>query len=708
MGYGRPQPQVQAHPADHPQTDGSSALARVVKIGERRTAWDPDNPLGLLQEAAQLKEGDRPAAVVRAIERMVHGGMDAAAEEQARAYVTREKLITAARYDSVVRAERKKAGGEAKNKLAAGIETSAYYVTGGCTYWDRPTPNGPVPVMLATFTAEIAEQVTLDDGTEQTLTWLVRVTAKDGRTGEVRITPDQLGKPQQWTAKAVGVSALVMPGLAVADHLRVAVHSGSRDPSQKIVYTHTGWRRIDGRQAYLTSSGALGSDGLDEAVTVDLGPLDGFALPGVPDVPGSAKESLALADIAPDRVMLPLLAAVYRAPLPLPPDCAVWLFGRSGTFKTAVTALMQQHYGSSMDAHRLPGNWTSTANALEMQAYTLDGALYVVDDYSPDSTKTDAQRRSAAADRLVRGSANRAGRARLRPDGTQRPEKPPRAQVLTSAEDIPPGVASMRARAFVAEIVPGDVNLEKLTTAQHAAAAGRLAEAMSGYIRWLATRYDDDAELPAALGRKLRELRDAARAEGHPRHALNIASLALGWHEFLAFAADDGALSIDERDAMWARTWKTLCDVGADQEKYGRDADPVCIYLQALAALITQGRAYLADTHGRPPADAVRWGWQWDDAGEGSFRARGDLLGWVEGDDIYFHPDSAYNAARKFAETAVTLGLSKNAVHKALNERGLLASVRPDHYTVRKRVGEAVKTVLHLTVKTFDSGGEKL
>jgi hypothetical protein len=90
-----------------------------------------------------------------------------------------------------------------------------------------------------------------------------------------------------------------------------------------------------------------------------------------------------------------------------------------------------------MDAHGLPGNWTSTANALEAQAFTLDSALFVVDDYSPDTTKVDAQRRAATADRLIRGSANHSGRGRLRPDGTQRPAKPPRAQVLTSAEDVP-------------------------------------------------------------------------------------------------------------------------------------------------------------------------------------------------------------------------------------------------------------------------------
>ena len=588
----------------------------------------------------------------------------------------------------------------------------AYYTGEGCTWWRKPAPGGGIaPAMLATFTAEITEEVTLDDGAEQILTWLVHVTARDGRTGEARISPDQLGKPQQWATRAVGMSALVMPGLATQDHLRVAVQSGSRAVTRRTVYTHSGWREIDGRHAYLTASGALGAARLDESVTVDLGPLSGYSLPAVRDVGDvrdAVRASLAILDVAPDKVTVPVLAAAYRAPLPLAPDCTGWLYGRSGTYKTALTSLAQQHFGPSMDAHGLPGNWTSTANALEAQAFTLDSALFVVDDYSPDASKMDAQRRAAAADRLIRGSANRSGRARLRPDGTQRPEKPPRAQVLTSAEDVPPGVESMRARAFVAEISPGDVNMPKLTAAQASAAAGMLAMATAGYIQWLARRHDAGNALPAELAAERTRLRDAARAEGHPRYALNIGSLALGWHEFLAFAAETGAITTEESEALWSRTWKALVDAGAEQERYARDAEPVRIYLQALAALITQGRAYIADVHGRPPADATRWGWQWDDTREGTFRANGDLIGWVDGDELYLHPEAAYSAAKRFAETTIPLGVSKYEVHTELHRRGLLASITgKGRLTVRKRVGGANPTVLHLTVSGFDNCGGK-
>jgi hypothetical protein len=711
-------PDMGPHPADQPQTEGTSALAPVVNIGERRPVWDPDNPLGLLQEAAQLKE-DRPAAVVRAIERMVHGGMDSAAEEQARAYVISERLIGAVRFDRVVAAEQKKITTAAKTKSAtvADEETSVYYIEDGCTYWDKPTPNGPVQTMLATFTAEIAEEVILDDGAEQTLTWLLRVTARDRRSGEVRITPDQLGRPQQWATKAAGTAALVMPGMAIADHLRVAVQSGSRSVARKTVYTHTGWRTFDGSHVYLTASGAFGAEGLDENVTVDLGSLSGYALPAVTDLTAlreAIKASLGLVDITTDMVMIPLLAGVYRAPLPLPADCSVWEYGRSGTFKTAMTALGQQHFGASMDAYSLPGNWTSTGNALEHQAHMLDSALFVVDDYSPDITKADAQRRAAAADRLIRGAANRAGRGRLRPDGTQRPDKPPRAQILVSAEDLPPDIPSLLARVFIAEVVPGCVKLPALTKAQGQAADGQFAVAMAGYVTHLARRYDSDPGLPATLAAARGQLRDKARAEGqHPRVALNVASLALGWLEFLPYAIRAGAITAEKRDQLWKRAWKALRDVGAEQERYRRDADPVSVYLRSLAALVASGRAHLdaATMAGGKPEDPARWGWAQDLTGDlPVYRERGELLGWTDGTDVYLQPDAAFKAARQFAEgSGAHLGIGKRSLHKSLQERDLLVTTSgPGHFTVQRDLaGQRGRRVLHLTVRTFEEGYPK-
>jgi hypothetical protein len=587
---------------------------------------------------------------------------------------------------------------------------SAYELRGGALGWYRPVRDGgAVWTPLATFDAEITEEAIRDDGAEQSLTWTVRVATTDGRTGEVTITPDQLGRPQLWAAKAAGVSALVMPGLSVADHLRVAVQSRSVSVSRKVIYTHTGWRQIDGHWAHLTSSGALGAAGLNEAVTVDLGPAGGYALPDVPGVRAvreAVRKSLELIDLAPDTVTVPWLAATYRAPLPLPPDCGVWIYGPSGTFKTEQTALGQQHYGPAMHAKNLPGNWTSSANDLEVTAFMLDGVLFVVDDYSPDVTKLDAAKRAAAADRLIRGSANHSGRGRLRPDGTRRPVKPPRGQVLTSAEDIPPGGTSMRARTFVVKVVPGDVSIAALTAAQKTAADGTYAAAIAGYVQSLAVRYDADGHLGAAFTAARNGYRDRAKSEGHPRGAENIASLALGWHEFLAFAEDIGAITAAERAACWSRAWTALCAVGAEQEAYAADTDPVGIYLSSLRALIASGRVHIAANDGGcPPENPVRWGWTEGLAGaEPLWRPQGELVGWTDGADVYLESSIAYKFARQHSEAeGQPLTTSKRMLHEHLKERKLLASAgAKGHITSRHRLGGAQQTVVHLTISAFD------
>jgi len=587
---------------------------------------------------------------------------------------------------------------------------SAYEVRGGALGWYRPVRDGgAVWTPLATFDAEITDETVRDDGAEQSLTWTVRVSTTDGRAGEVQITPDQLGKPQQWAAKAAGVSALVMPGLSVADHLRVAVQSRSTAVARRTVYTHTGWRLIDGHWAHLTASGALGAAGLDDTVTVDLGTLSGYMLPPVPEVRAvreAVRESLALIELAPDMVTASWLAATYRAPLPLPPDCAVWPYGPSGTFKSEQTALAQQHFGAEMHVKNLPGNWTSSANDLEVTAFMLDGVLFVVDDYSPDVTRIDAAKRAGAADRLIRGSANHSGRGRLRPDGTRRPVKPPRAQVLTSAEDIPPGGTSMRARNFIVKVARGDVSVEKLTEAQKTAVAGVYAVAMAAYVQHLAVRRDGDRNLAAELAATRNRFRDRATSDGHPRGAENIASLALGWREFLAFAEHVGAVTAAERTAYWSRAWGALCAVGAQQASYAADTDPVGIYLGAVRSLITSGRAHVADkSSGDSPDNPIRWGWvQGMAAGEPLWRPQGDLIGWIEGDDLYLESSIAYKLARQYAEAeGQPLTISKRMLHESLSERKMLASAGTDgHITARRRCGGAQQTVVHLTLRTFD------
>src|SRR5262249_37561125 len=160
----------------------------------------------------------------------------------------------------------------------------------------------------------------------------------------------------------------------------------------------------------------------------------------------AVRASLALFDgrLAPDAATLAMLVAPYRAVVG-GADYSLGLFGKTGAGKSELAALAQQHFGPALDARHLPGNRSSTGNALESMAFYAKDSLLVVADYCPDNQ--DPRRLARDADRLLRGQGNQSGRNRLTADAALRPPKSPRGLVLTTGEDLPGGT-SLRARMW--------------------------------------------------------------------------------------------------------------------------------------------------------------------------------------------------------------------------------------------------------------------
>ena len=124
------------------------------------------------------------------------------------------------------------------------------------------------------------------------------------------------------------------------------------------VHTHTGWRKLEGGWAYLHGGGALGAagavTGVETALPAALAP---FSLPASPtgaELKGAIRASLAVLDLAPDRVTVPTLGAVWRSILGAA-DFSLFVYGATGRFKTALASLLQQHFGPGFAAHRFAG-----------------------------------------------------------------------------------------------------------------------------------------------------------------------------------------------------------------------------------------------------------------------------------------------------------------------------------------------------------------
>jgi hypothetical protein len=567
----------------------------------------------------------------------------------------------------------------------------------------RPSQHGEVTVPLATWTARIVEQTIIDDGVERRVLLAIEGRLADGTPLPRVEVPAREYPWMRWPVEAWGTRAVVHAGAGTADHARAAVQLLSGDVPTRTVYAHLGWREVADGWVYLHAAGTVGMVGTVAEVSPPEALL-GYSLPDPPagtDLAAAVRASLAILNVAPDRVTAPLLGAVYRAVLAAA-DYTLHLSGLTGTGKTELAALAQQHHGAGLDARHLPGSWASTANSLESLAFAAKDALLVVDDFAPGGGVADVARMHREADRLLRAQGNRSGRARCRTDGTVRPARPPRGTILSTGEDVPRG-QSLRARLLVLELAPGALDWARLTACQRDAAAGLYAAALAGYVRWLAPRYP---AIHDGLRAETATLRERVRAEGlHARTPGILADLAAGWRHWLDYALEAGAIDQGERDSLARRAWVALLAAGEVQAEQVAAADPVTQFLRLLAGALASGRAYVSGLDGNAPDDAGAWGWREVTIGTGQYQRtewqpQGLRIGWLDGTDLLLEPEAAYAEAQRLSgDQGEALPVSIRTLWRRLSERGLLASwdTPRQRFTIRRRLtGSGRQEVLHL------------
>jgi Domain of unknown function (DUF927) len=574
------------------------------------------------------------------------------------------------------------------------------------------TKDGEQVMTLCNFVAQITRSEVLDDGSgEDKHLFTVEGTLASGKPLAAAKVPADSFAAMNWPLKVWGLDAVVSAGWGPKDHLRVAIQERSAGAERCRTYKHTGWREFDGVWKYLHSAGAIGPDGTDHSVRIDLGDkLSPFTLPDPPtgdELRRVVQEDLDLLTLAP-KFLYPLLGAVYRSVLG-PVDCSVSVIGKTGHAKSEVAALVQQHFGSTMDRLNLPGSWTSTANALETLAFLAKDAVCVLDDFKPPLGRYEADQLHAKADRVLRSQGNHSGRGRCNADGTLRPDKPPRGLLISSGEDQFKG-ESLRARNLPLFFRKGDVDVKKLGPYQKNAAAGVYASSMSGFLCWLSRQY---GEVRARLKDEHAELRDKAATSGsHPRVPAIVGDLALGLKYFLDFAVDIGAIDTLRRQELDADSWDALLLAAKEQTAEIVAQDPTLRFLKLVASVINQKKGHLASLNGDAPAEASSWGWEEEqymtkEGLEYRFTAKGRCLGWVDGDDVYLDPHAAYAAAMALAdEEHDSLSITQHQLYRQLKEEGLLAHWEQRKTKTRVMVQGHRKPVLHFLAQTLYPPGK--
>jgi len=551
-------------------------------------------------------------------------------------------------------------------------------------------------IPICNFVARIVRDIIWDDELEARREFGVE--AEVAGQKQRFVVPAADFNRMRWVPRQLGPRAIICPGQL--QHVCAAIQSLSGTIRSERVFTHLGWRKQSSDWMFLQAERAVGAQGTCDDWQVHVpAALRHYQMPPCVDraaTIAAIRSSLDFLSVAPDRISFPLLAAVYRAPLG-PVDFSLFLTGRTGTFKTALAAVCQQHFGAAMDASRLPASFASTANALEEICFCAKDVLVVVDDFAPTGGTGDKELHGLA-ERLFRSVGNHQGRSRMAGQRKVSASHPPRSLLLATGEEVPRG-HSLRARLLIVEVTPGEVDRGRLGHCQRAALNGQLAAAMGGYLTWIGGRYE---EVQRIVVNRVHELRSRVLEEGTPVHArlpTTIAELQSGWEIWLQFALDLGATTSAEKAQLESRSWRELNQLAVVQGLHQQASDPALRFVSLLQVALATGHAHIADRSGRAPDAPEQWGWRRDQDAR-RWVPRGTRIGWLKGNDLFLEPMVSYEVAQQIAGVR-PIPISAQTLRQRLREHDLLASVDVgrEMLLVRRTLEGTSKQVLHFKAK---------
>jgi hypothetical protein len=580
------------------------------------------------------------------------------------------------------------------------------------------------PTTLTNFDARIIAAETRDDGIERSGFYKI-IGSYTTVGGKVITLPELTVSTAEypslnWVSKHWGAfGASIEAGQSLRAHVEVAIHRLSFTDGNIQTYTayaHTGWRKleVDGQPAwaYLHGNGAIGPAGVVPGVTTALpGDLERYVFP-IPPTGEALKTafyaSLDILNVAPDVISVPLLLNTYSAVFG-GQDITLGITGATGSQKSELAALSQQHYGAAMNRKALPGDWEApTMNALLGLGFAAKDAIFVVDDLAPNEDRRKNDEIKAKAAQIIRAAGNLSSKTRANPDGTPKAGKPIRAAVLWTGEDLPPG-HSVRGRSFIVGICKGDVDLLQLTVCQQKAESGLYAASMAGFICWLAPQLE---QLQADLKRYVIAERPNWPAD-HDRTSDGATRFAFVATVLARFALETGTVTTDQATEFEQRCLAALRLASTSQREYQAQADPIQRLLAMLPALCHSKQAHVADIGGADsPLYRESYGHELRTFGIGEQSEQrpfgcGERLGWVRHNKngkvsgLYLIPDVVYAELQRLASKQHTsIAMSAATLWKRLAERGIIATAVENgqtRYGVRVRTPAGSLRVLQFT-----------
>jgi hypothetical protein len=529
---------------------------------------------------------------------------------------------------------------------------------------------------MANFMAKIIEDIVIDDGQTSERRYKISGMLTSDRTRLPIIeVPAENFKSLSWIDRSWGHEAFIYTGLGrgVEEQFITAIRMNSINATKKSVYTHTGWREINGKMEFLTAAGAL--DNPNILVELDES-LQNYNIPSPPpgtDLKKAVETSLDFMNIGAtketQKFLIPLWAEMYLAPLchVLRPTFTQWIYGESGSFKSTVSALALCHFGI-FDDITLPSNFLDTENSIEQILYWAKDLPVVIDDWAPGQNIADAQKLEKQAERLNRSQGNRRGRRRFKNKGEEQTVYRPRGIMLVTAEQLPRG-QSNTARIISIKMKKGDIDVERLTEAQKSRESYRTA--MAGYISWLKEEWvkEDWSKQNNPLIQRFNDFRNVAYKallgeNQHPRIPQMLAFIYTGLDMGLAYAREIDAMPSNLIEMTLNNGWDYLLDIAKEQNQRIQKEKACQRFLEVLKNLIhsSEAKTDSKSSLNKPTTSSgIRF------------------IGWEDENYFYLLPKEVYAAVFEFCRrTGEIFTVKDDSVWEQLQEMKLIVNKPSD------------------------------
>ena len=579
--------------------------------------------------------------------------------------------------------------------------TYPYYIDkkSGCLFKEKVTNTRNSEkierVKLANFDARIVKDIKRSDGVEEQRIYVIKGKTKDFNFPHIEV-PAKIFNSLIWLEKW-GSKAVVSPGNNLKEFVRYYIQMNlSKETVCLSQYSHTGWIMLDDEWIYLTKDGAIGRKDVSVILSKEN---QRYNLP-VKKVSEerekkAIKRSLSFLDVAVPDITYPLFALAHISPLTTileqPPNFVMFLFGRTGHYKSTLATLAMKYFGN-FSITQLP-NFSDTANAIEKRTSDLKDSLMTIDDYHPTANRFESLTKESILQRLIRAVSNRTGRTRLKQDASERGAYNPRGMVLITGEALAQ-VESTLARVMIVEIKKKeDINLEKLTKLQKY--PKRLLRSMASYIDWLRPQIK---EIQDRFKNRFPELRKEYQQDGcHPKSSEQMAYLTFALEVVFEWMIEKKVITEKQSKKMLEESKTVFNSAIKKHTILLKTENPTSKYIEILSTLITQGKVYLkAKTD--PENDYICLGGELISGGRGSDRIIGAHIGYHDDKYIYLFPKGTYKEIVSFSSSSGThFSTGERTILKMLKDAGILKPRGGSNtYTLNNMEGGTNPTVMRL------------